>query len=116
MASQDTPPPGSVTDAPASCSTLSVLAVLGQAEQARRVMASCVSDQDGSSSSAGEAATDGHIPSDLASPRWEEGGSVHNWRRYVTEEVRSIWGTFTPEQQAALYRQAEEMAGKEEWE
>jgi hypothetical protein len=47
-------------------------------------------------------------------PDWGAGGKVHNWRNYVTEKVRALWPTFT-EQRQALYEQADEIAGREEW-
>ena len=53
----------------------------------------------------------------LADPQpWDEGGKVHNWRNYVTDDVRAIWHTFNPEQKVALARMADTFAGREEWE
>lgn len=49
-------------------------------------------------------------------PDWESGGRVHNWKNYVSEELRAMWSTFTVEQRGAIYRSAEESAGREEWE
>jgi hypothetical protein len=48
-------------------------------------------------------------------PEWENIGRVHEWRRYISDEVRTMWPTFTDAQQAALYRQANEIASLEEW-
>ena len=44
---------------------------------------------------------------------WEN--RVHDWRNYISKEVRQMWQSFTPEQRAALARQADEQAGQEEW-
>lgn len=54
-------------------------------------------------------------PDDYLEPKWPEGGRVHNWHNYVTEEVQAMWSSFTPEQRAALARQADEIAGNEDW-
>jgi hypothetical protein len=50
------------------------------------------------------------------SPEWDCYGRVHNWRNYISEEIRLMWDTFTDEQKAALFRQATESADAEEWE
>jgi hypothetical protein len=49
------------------------------------------------------------------SPDWDEEDRVHNWRNYVSDELRAMWGTFTPEQRSAIGRSAEEQASREEW-
>jgi len=54
-------------------------------------------------------------PDDYLNPDWERRQRVHNWRNYISEEVRAKWQTFTPEQRAALARQAEETSDHEEW-
>lgn len=55
-------------------------------------------------------------PDDAQSPRWDLANRVHDWRNYVSAEVQAMWHTFTPEQRAALARNADEIAGREEWE
>lgn len=50
-----------------------------------------------------------------ANPDWEEGGRVHNWRRYISEELRSIWGSFTLFQRRVIAENAQEQADNEEW-
>jgi len=54
-------------------------------------------------------------PRDYLQPEWHWRQSVHNWRNYISEEVQAMWLTFTPEQRAALARNADEIAGREEW-
>ena len=49
-------------------------------------------------------------------PKWGEGGKVHNWRRYVSDEVQDMWRTFTPAQRSAIGRMAQEAADRENWE
>lgn len=49
------------------------------------------------------------------SPDWEEDDRVHNWKNYISEEVKAMWDTFTGPQKRALARQAEEEALREEW-
>lgn len=50
-------------------------------------------------------------------PKWSETNAniPHDWMRYVTEEVRAIWGDFTINQRIALGRCFEEIASLEEW-
>ncbi len=49
-------------------------------------------------------------------PKWDEALRVHGWRNYISEKVRSLWDTFTPEQRAALIESADDNASREEWE
>jgi hypothetical protein len=48
-------------------------------------------------------------------PKWSEGGHVHNWKNHLTEEVKTLWPTFTKKQKYALYQQADWHAMREEW-
>lgn len=48
-------------------------------------------------------------------PEWDKAGRVHDWRNYISEELRAIWATFTPEQRDAIGRNADEIAGREHW-
>lgn len=50
-----------------------------------------------------------------ADPHCEGAGKTHDWRNHVPEGVRAIWGTFTPEQRAALVAWADKLASDEEW-
>ncbi len=34
------------------------------------------------------------LPSDWAWPKWNEEDRVHNWRNYVTDDLKEIWETF----------------------
>lgn len=49
-------------------------------------------------------------------PRWEQAGRVHDWRNYISRDVRAIWHTFTPHQQLVLALDADDRAGDEHWE
>lgn len=65
-----------------------------------------------------KASEDGHrmtVPRDFAVPKWDEAGKVHDWKNHVSDEVQAMWHTFTLDQQAALARQAQEAASREEW-
>ena len=55
-------------------------------------------------------------PKDYAIPRWEEAGKVHEWKNYISDEVRTMWPDLTDVQRAALAQQAEDRADCEEWE
>ena len=56
-----------------------------------------------------------YTPSDWAKPKWNEARKVHDWKNYISEEIAQMWHTFTEVQKQALARQADEMAGREEW-
>lgn len=53
--------------------------------------------------------------SDVDDPQFDRAGRVHDWRNYIGESVRAIWMSFTPEQRLALAADADELAGREEW-
>ncbi len=55
------------------------------------------------------------ITADPEDPQWAAAGRVHDWRNHVSEELRTIWGTFTPEQRRVLAMDAEDRAGNENW-
>lgn len=55
-------------------------------------------------------------PKDYADPDWHSQQMVHCWRNYISDEVIALWPTFTDEQKAAIARQAESFADREEWE
>ncbi|HAT1563741.1 hypothetical protein RZP54_26025 [Raoultella ornithinolytica] len=50
-------------------------------------------------------------------PKWTENGAnaPHDWKKYVSEEVREIWGEFSVNQRMALGRCFDEIASREEW-
>jgi hypothetical protein len=51
----------------------------------------------------------------VTTPQWELARKVHDWRNYVSKEIRAAWFTFTEEQRRMLFRQADEVASHEEW-
>lgn len=53
--------------------------------------------------------------SEVRNPLWDHVGRVHDWRNYVGDATRALWGTFTDEQVMALAADADELAGAEEW-
>ena len=50
-------------------------------------------------------------------PDWaEEGANIpHDWTKYVSEEVRGLWGDFSESQRMALGRCFDDIASLEEW-
>jgi hypothetical protein len=48
-------------------------------------------------------------------PDWNGGGKVHNWRNYISEELREMWSTFSLKQKEALFNNAKDVANGEEW-
>ena len=49
------------------------------------------------------------------SPQWEDAGRAHDWRNYVSDELRAMWDTFTDAQKIAIGRSADESASEEVW-
>lgn len=47
-------------------------------------------------------------------PIWDEGGKIHNWRNYVSDDVKAQWPSFTNKQKKALYECFDEIADREE--
>ena len=60
-------------------------------------------------------AADGGPADEYQTPNWGAAGRVHDWRNYVSDELRAMWRTFTPAQQTAIGKNAEEAASREEW-
>lgn len=58
---------------------------------------------------------DHKAPLDYFSPDWKDCGRVHEWKNYISFEVRTLWNTFTRLQRASLARQADAMASAEDW-
>lgn len=46
---------------------------------------------------------------------WEAGPFCHNWRNYVTDEVRLIWDRLSEESRAVAYVQAVQESRGEFW-
>lgn len=60
-------------------------------------------------------ALSGFDPAD-PSPDWSLAGRVHDWRNHVGEHTKTIWRELTQRQRIALALDADELAGREEWE
>lgn len=54
-------------------------------------------------------------PKDWENPDWGNIERVHEWKLYISDEVKTMWWTFKLDQREALARQAQEMADMEEW-
>lgn len=54
-------------------------------------------------------------PSDWSEPKWGEGGRVHNWHNYVSDEIKALYPELSERVRRAIARQAEEQASAEEW-
>lgn len=57
---------------------------------------------------------------DAENPDWKEfdnhlGRHVHDWRSYITEEVRENWEQLSLIARCAVISCCEEVAGNEEW-
>lgn len=56
-----------------------------------------------------------YTPRDWDAPDWDNAGRVHDWKNYVSKEVRAKWAAFSDELKMMLARQADEAASNEEW-
>jgi len=54
-------------------------------------------------------------PKNWEKPDWSSAGKVHDWRNYISEEVQGMWDTFPDDQKQALAQQANQIAGREDW-
>lgn len=66
----------------------------------------------------GPGMTDYLVRQALAEPMvwdWGQNKAVHEWRSYVTDEVKAVWPTFTPAQKVAVMRMLDGIASQEEW-
>lgn len=52
---------------------------------------------------------------ELSDPDFGNADRVHDWRNYVGDAMQGIWHTFTDEQKAAIALNADELAGREDW-
>lgn len=56
-----------------------------------------------------------YTPSDYLAPQWDKYERVHNWRNYVSDEVKEAWDSFTDQQKAMLARMCYVRASMEDW-
>lgn len=54
-------------------------------------------------------------PDDFETPDWDRAGKVHDWRNYVSDEIRAMWPDIPVSLKAAIARQSDAMANLEEW-
>lgn len=52
---------------------------------------------------------------DPINPDWSREWRVHNWRNYITDDLRAMWHTFTDTQKIAIAQMAERQASNEQW-
>jgi len=52
----------------------------------------------------------------MNSPQWKQDIYVHDWERYIPNELQRIWNSLLIETRLMAYLLAEEQAGNEEWE
>lgn len=56
---------------------------------------------------------------DYADPNWAEHDAklkhVHEWKSYIGEELRGMWGTFSDGQKKAIAANAQDIADREQW-
>lgn len=48
-------------------------------------------------------------------PDWSNKGKVHNWRNYVSDELKRIWPTFTSEQKRVVAEAMRDASDMEDW-
>ncbi len=52
---------------------------------------------------------------ELENPNWNSGGRVHNWKNYVSDDIRKIWKQFSFREKRIIASYAEKLAQNEEW-
>jgi hypothetical protein len=55
------------------------------------------------------------LPNDWNAPIWKDARKVHEWKNYISEEMRALWGTFTDAQKQAIAQNAKRIASQEHW-
>jgi len=56
-----------------------------------------------------------NIPNDFYLPNWSAASKCHDWKNYVSDDLKSIWITFSDEQRQILAANFDEIASREEW-
>lgn len=52
---------------------------------------------------------------EISDPDFDSGGRVHNWRRYVCEDIQERWSKLPLAAKLVAYMIANEQAGNEDW-
>lgn len=52
---------------------------------------------------------------DYLKPDWENTSRVHDWRNYITDQMKSQWDKFSSEQKRMIAEMADEAASGEQW-
>jgi hypothetical protein len=52
---------------------------------------------------------------DYINPDWSDKNRVHNWKNYISDEMKAMWNSFTDAQKIAIGKNAEGTAGEENW-
>ena len=52
---------------------------------------------------------------EFLNPDWTDKNRVHNWKNYISKEMKEMWDSFTDEQKIAIGENADDMAGDERW-
>ena len=58
---------------------------------------------------------DEYLPDDWENPKWGERNVVHNWRNYISIQLRNLWDSFNDEQKKAIACNAMDVASNEHW-
>jgi hypothetical protein len=53
---------------------------------------------------------------DYLNPKWINTTRVHDWRNYISDDLRDIWDTFTDKQKEIIAKNADDQASNEHWE
>lgn len=54
-------------------------------------------------------------PKDWRNPDWKNCSQVHDWKNYIDERLRARWSMLSSDQKQLLAYQADQEAGREEW-
>lgn len=55
------------------------------------------------------------MESEYLSPEWATEWRVHCWMKYISDEIKQHWHSFSDDQKRMIYENADELAMKEDW-
>ena len=56
------------------------------------------------------------MPRDTLKPEWHNVHKAHDWKNYVTDDLKNVWSTFSQIQTILIAEALQKIADAEEWE
>lgn len=54
-------------------------------------------------------------PREWENPNWDEKNRIHNWKNYISDDLRQYWQNFSDKEKKMIAANAEGIASNEEW-